>query len=244
MRYNRVLIKLSGGALAGDKSWGFEPTAIDHIANEIIELHQMDIEVGIVVGGGNIFRGELGEGWGIERAEADHIGMMATVINSMMLRGALTSRGAENVRVMTAIPINSVAEPYIRLRAIHHLDRGSIVLLAAGTGNPYVTTDYPSVLRALELRSQVLLSAKNGTDGIYTNDPKTHPDARRYKTISYDTVIQEDLKVMDQTAVMLAKENNLSIHVFDFDAPGAMQQICQGEDVGTLITKGENEFFS
>lgn len=243
MRYKRVLVKLSGGALAGEKSWGFEPTAINHIANEVMELHHMGVEVGIVVGGGNIFRGELGEGWGIERAEADNIGMMATVINSMMLRGALTSRGADNVRVMTAIPINSVAEPYIRLRAIRHLDRSSIVLLAAGTGNPYVTTDYPSVLRALELRAQVLLSAKNGTDGIYTSDPRKNKEARRYKSINYDTVIQDDLKVMDQTAVMLAKENNLPIHVFDFDAPGAMQQICRGDDVGTLITKGKNQFF-
>ena len=208
MRYNRVLIKLSGGALSGERTWGFEPIAINHIAKEVIELHRMGVEVGIVVGGGNIFRGELGEGWGIERAEADNIGMVATVINSMMLRGALTSNGADNVRVMTAIPINSVAEPYIRLRAIHHLDRGCIVLLAAGTGNPYVTTDYPSVLRALELRAQVLLSAKNGTDGIYTSDPRINTDARRYKTISYDTVIQKNLRVMDQTAVLLAKENS------------------------------------
>ena len=244
MRYNRVLIKLSGGALAGERTWGFEPIAINHIAEEVIELHRMGVEVGIVVGGGNIFRGELGEGWGIERAEADNIGMVATVINSMMLRGALTSNGADNVRVMTAIPINSVAEPYIRLRAIRHLDRGRIVLLAAGTGNPYVTTDYPSVLRALELRAQVLLSAKNGIDGIYTSDPQTNTDARRYKTISYDTVIQKDLRVMDQTAVLLAKENNLSIHVFDFDAPSAMQKICRGEDVGTLITQSQDELFA
>lgn len=244
MRYNRVLIKLSGGALAGERTWGFEPIAINHIAKEVIELHRMGVEVGIVVGGGNIFRGELGEGWGIERAEADNIGMVATVINSMMLRGALTSNGADNVRVMTAIPINSVAEPYIRLRAIRHLDRGCIVLLAAGTGNPYVTTDYPSVLRALELRAQVLLSAKNGTDGIYTSDPQINTDARRYKTISYDTVIQKNLRVMDQTAVLLAKENSLSIHVFDFDAPSAMQQICRGEDVGTLITQGQDELFA
>jgi uridylate kinase len=242
VRYSRVLVKLSGGALAGEKSWGFEPNAINHIVNEVMNLHSMGVEVGIVVGGGNIFRGEMGERWGIERAEADNIGMIATVINSMMLRGAFTSRGAADVRVMTAIPINSVAEPYIRLRAIRHLEHKCIVLLAAGTGNPYVTTDYPSVLRALELRAQVLLSAKNGTDGIYTGDPRKNPSARRYKTIHYDTVIQSDLKVMDQGAVLLARDHNLPIHVFDFNAPGAMQRICRGEDVGSLITHAENVF--
>ena len=168
--------------------------------------------------------------------------MIATVINSMMLRGALTSRGAGDVRVMTAIPINTVAEPYIRLRAIRHLEHGCIVLLAAGTGNPYVTTDYPSVLRALELRSEVLLSAKNGTDGIYTSDPRKNADARRYKVISYDSVIHNDLRVMDQSAVLLARDNKLPIHVFDFSSPSAMERICLGEDLGTLITRGTDQF--
>ena len=242
MRYKRVLVKLSGGALSGKSPWGFDPSAIENIASEVMKMHAAGVEVGIVAGGGNIFKGELGQDWGIERAEADNIGMIATVINSMMLRGALTSRGAGDVRVMTAIPINTVAEPYIRLRAVRHLEHGRIVLLAAGTGNPYVTTDYPSVLRALELRTEALLSAKNGTDGIYTSDPRENADARRYQVISYDSVIQHDLKVMDQTAVLLARDNNLPIHVFDFSSPGAMERICQGEDHGTLITKGTDRF--
>ncbi len=242
MRYKRVLIKLSGSALSGQNSWGFDPSAIEAIANEVMTLHAAGVEVGIVIGGGNIFRGELGQGWGIERAEADNIGMIATVINSMMLRGALTSRGDVDVRVMTAIPINSVAEPYIRLRAIRHLERRSIVLLAAGSGNPYVTTDYPSVLRALELRSQVLLSAKNGTDGIYTSDPQKNSDARRYEVISYDSVIQNNLKVMDQAAVLLARDNNLPIHVFNFKSSGSMERLCRGENLGTLIAKGPDQF--
>ena len=240
MRYSRVLVKLSGSALAGQKAWGFDPGALNHIGNEVINLHNLGVQVSVVIGGGNIFKGELGEQWGIERAEGDNIGMISTVINCMMLRGVLTSRGAGDVRVMTAIPINDVAEPYIRLRAIRHLEHGCIVLLGAGSGNPYVTTDYPAALRALELRAEVLLSAKNGTDGIYTGDPQKDPAAKHYQTIRYDTVIQKNLRVMDQSAVLLARDHNLPVHVFDFDAPGAMQRICNGEDIGTLITHGED----
>jgi uridylate kinase len=240
MRYHRILVKLSGGAIAGDRSSGFDPAALNHIADEVLTVHGLGIQVGVVVGGGNIFKGELGEEWGIERAEADNIGMIATVINSLMLRGVLNARGDVDVRVMTAIPINAVAEPFIRLRAIRHLEHGSIVVLAGGTGNPYVTTDYPAVQRALELRAEVLLSAKNGVDGIYTADPRRDPAARRYRSIDYDTVIQKDLRALDQSAVLLARDHNLPIHVFDFDAPGAMRRICQDEDVGTVIAKGED----
>ena len=237
MRYNRVLVKLSGGALAGDKDWGFSPGALNHIADEVIKLHDLGVQVSVVVGGGNIFRGELGEEWGIERAEADNIGMIATVTNSLMLRGVLKSRGNADVRVMTAIPIETVAEPFIRLRAIRHLEHGYIVVLAAGTGNPYVTTDYPSVQRALELRANAILAAKNGVDGVYTADPRHDTAARRYKQINYDTVIRENLRALDQSAVLLARDHSLPIHVFDFDTPGTMCQICQGEDVGTLISQ-------
>jgi len=240
MKYNRVLVKLSGGAIAGDKDWGFSPNALNHIADEIINLNKLGIQVSVVVGGGNIFRGELGEEWGIERAEADNIGMIATVTNSLMLRGVLKSRGNADVRVMTAIPINTIAEPFIRLRAIRHLEHGYIVVLAGGTGNPYVTTDYPSVQRALELRAEALLAAKNGTDGIYTADPNRDPQARRYKQINYDTVIQKNLRALDQSAVLLARDHKLPIHVFDFDTPEVMGQICQGRDVGTLITDKED----
>jgi uridylate kinase len=236
MRYKRVLVKLSGGALAGEKDWGFSPNALNHIADEVLKLRNLDIQVSVVVGGGNIFRGELGEEWGIERAEADNIGMMATVTNSLMLRGVLKARGNIDVRVMTAIPIDTVAEPFIRLRAIRHLEHGYIVILAAGTGNPYVTTDYPSVQRALELRAEALLAAKNGIDGIYTADPHRDPSAQRFMQLNYDTVIQKNLRALDQSAVLLARDHKLPIHVFDFDMPGTMCRICQGEDVGTLIS--------
>lgn len=242
MRYNRVLVKLSGGALAGDKDWGFSPDALNHIADEIIKLHNLGIQVSVVVGGGNIFRGELGEQWGIERAEADNIGMIATVTNSLMLRGVLKSRSEIDVRVMTAIPIDTVAEPFIRLRAIRHLEHGYIVVLAAGTGNPYVTTDYPSVQRALELRAEAILAAKHGIDGIFTADPRRDPSARQYRQINYDTVIRKNLRALDQSAVLLARDHDLPMHVFNFDTPGIMCQICKGENVGTLISKGEDLF--
>jgi uridylate kinase len=235
VQYRRILMKLSGGAIAGDAAWGFDPTALNHIADEVLQLHRSGVQVGVMVGGGNIFKGELGETWGIERAEVDNIGMMATVINSLLLRGVLQARGDAEVRVMTALPINTVAEPFLRLRAIRHLDHQTIVVLAAGTGNPYVTTDYPAVQRALELRADALLAAKNGTDGIYTSDPRRDPSARRYRTVAYDTVIRDNLRALDQSAVLLARDHDLPIHVFDFDAPDAMLQICRGEQIGTRI---------
>jgi len=228
-------MKLSGSAIAGPSPCGFDPAALNHIADQILALHRAEVQVGVMVGGGNIFRGDLAEAWGIERAEADNIGMMATVINSLLLRGVLQSRGNAEVRVMTAIPINAVAEPYIRLRAIRHLDHQAIVVLAAGTGNPYVTTDYPAVQRALEVRADALLAAKHGTDGIYTGDPRRDPNARRYHTIAYDTVIGQNLRALDQAAVLLARDYRLPIHVFSFDAPEAMLSICRGEHVGTRI---------
>lgn len=236
MRYKRVLVKLSGSAIAGSKSWGFSPDSLNHIADEVLKLHSLGVQVSVVVGGGNIFRGELGEEWGIERAEADNIGMIATVTNSLMLRGVLRSRGDVDVRVMTAIPINTVAEPFIRLRAIRHLEHGYIVVFAAGTGNPYVTTDYPAVQRALEVRAEAILAAKNGVDGVYTADPHHDPSARMFAQINYDTVIQKNLRALDQSAVLLARDHNLPIHVFNFDTPEIMGRICKGEDTGTMIS--------
>ena len=242
MRYSRILVKLSGGAIAGEKEWGFDPNALNHIADEVLSLHSLGLQVSVVVGGGNIFRGELAEKWGIERAEADNIGMIATIANSLMLRGVLESRGKSKVRVMSAIPISSFAEPFIRLRAIRHLEHGYIVVLAAGTGNPYVTTDYPSAQRALELRAEALLVAKQGTDGIYSGDPRKKLGARRYRKIDYDTVIQQNLRALDQSAVLLARDHKLPIHVFDFNKVGAMKRICEGEDEGTLISNQGDEF--
>jgi uridylate kinase len=236
LRYSRILLKLSGAAVAGHSEFGFDPTALNFIADEVLKLHQAGIEVGIVIGGGNIFRGNLGTQWGIEHAEADNIGMMATVINSLMLRGVLASRGSAEVRVMTAIPINTVAEPFIRLRAIHHMEKGYIVIFAAGTGQPFMTTDYPAVQRAIEVRAQALLAAKSGTDGIYTADPNRDISAQRFVCVNYDTVVRNNLRAMDQSAVILARDHNLRLHVFNFDQPGAMMRVCEGEDVGTLIT--------
>lgn len=235
MRYSRVLVKLSGAAIAGSKECGFDPDALNHIADEILSLHDHSVEIAVVVGGGNIFRGELGQQWGIERAEADNIGMIATVTNSLMLRGVLSARSNVDVRVMTAIPMTSVAEPFIRLRAIRHLELGRIVVLAAGTGNPYVTTDYPAVQRSLEVRADAILAAKNGIDGIYTGDPRLEDNAQRYVAVNYDTVIRQNIKALDQSAVLLARDHGIAIHVFDFEQSGMMQRICRGEDVGTLI---------
>jgi uridylate kinase len=240
MRYKRVVIKLSGGALAGDHDFGFETKALNHIADEVLRLHSAGVEIAVVVGGGNIFRGRLSDEWHIERAEADNIGMMATVINCLMLRGVLESRGAAAVRVMTAIPINTVAEPFIRLRALRHLENHNIVILAGGSGNPYVTTDYASVLRALELQGKALLAAKHGTAGLYTDDPHRNPQARLYSRVSYETVVRRNLQALDQAAVIQARDHHLPVHLFDFEADGAMLRICNGEDIGTIITDGED----
>jgi uridylate kinase len=234
-RYRRILVKLSGGAFSGPADFGFDQGAVDLLADEILSVTNLGVQVAIMVGGGNIFRGRLAEQWGIERAEADNIGMMATVINSLILRGALTARGAGEVRVMTAIPINTVAEPFIRLRAIKHLEKGYLVVFAAGTGQPYVTTDYPSVQRAVEIRADVLLAAKQGVNGVFTADPNKDPTARRLKTVRYDDVLTRGLEVMDQAAFILARDHRLPIHVFDAAGRGVMREICEGADLGTFI---------
>lgn len=235
MRYKRVLVKLSGGAVAGESEFGFSHTQLEHIANEILSVLEMGIEVAIVIGGGNIFRGNMATAWGIDRVEADNIGTLATVINSLMLRGVLKAKTAKEVRVMTAVPINAVAEPYIRLRAIHHLEKGYVVIFAGGNGQPYVTTDYPAVQRALEVEADAILVAKHGVDGVFTGDPRKDRTARRYETVSYDDVVGHDLRVMDQSAIILARDFRLPLHVFNFDQPGSMRRICSGENVGTFI---------
>ncbi|MGG1519447.1 UMP kinase [Paenibacillus oryzisoli] len=236
LRYKRVLIKLSGGAVAGSSSFGFDPLQLDHIANEIMTVVHLGVEVCLVIGGGNIFRGNMGESWGIEKAEADNIGTLATVINSLMLRGVLKAKTDAEVRVMTAIPIASVAEPFIRLRAIHHLEKGYIVIFAGGNGQPFVTTDYPSVQRAIEVNCDAILVAKQGVDGVYDRDPKLHTDAQQYKSLHYNDVIHHNLKVMDQSAFILARDYHIPIHVFNFDKPGSMREICAGQNTGTIIS--------
>lgn len=234
LRYRRVLLKLSGAAMGGGPDRTFSREAIDHIVGEVGSLRKLGVDVALVVGGGNIFRGKLADEWKIEKAEADNMGMLGTVINGVLLRAALAAAGLE-VRLMTAMPIPSVAEPYIRLRAIRHLEKGRVVIMAGGIGQPYVTTDYPAVQRAIETRGQAVLAAKDGIDGVYDSDPRENPAARRYASLSSDEAIHRNLKAMDQSALLLARDHKLPVHVFNFDQVGAAARICQGEDVGTLV---------
>jgi len=236
-RYKRIMIKLSGGAMAGDGTQIFSQEAIGHIVSEVLSAADLGCQVAIMVGGGNIFRGNIAADLKIERAEADNMGMLGTIINGVMLRAAVNSATDRDVRVMTAIAINQIAEPYIRLRAQRHLEKGSIVILVGGIGQPYVTTDYPAVQRAVEMRCDAILAAKHGVDGVYTADPKRDATAKRYQSLTYDDVISQDLRVMDQSAMLLARDYNLPIHLFNFDKPGCIARICQGEDVGTYVAR-------
>ncbi|NEA32530.1 UMP kinase [Streptomyces sp. SID13031] len=233
--YRRLVIKLSGQAIAGSAEFGFNSDSLTHLAREVIAVHDTGVQVAVVVGGGNVFRGNRAEDWGIDRVEADNIGMLGTVINAVLLRGRLAALGAKDVRLMTAIPINNLAEPYIRLRALRHLEKGGIVLLACGNGQPFHTTDYPSVQRAVELSADALLVAKNGTDGVYDADPNKVPTARRFDRLSYQEVIDKGLGVMDQSAFILARDHTLPLHVFDIDHDGAAAAISSGAHIGTLI---------
>jgi len=238
MRYKRVLLKLSGAALAGgDKTNTFHREAIEHITTEVLSLVDVGVQVVMVVGGGNIFRGNLASQWEIEQAEADNMGMLGTIINGVLMRAVLESKGVK-VRLTTALPNPAVAEPYIRLRAIRHLEKGRVVICAGGMGQPFVTTDYPAVQRALETRCQAVLVAKNGIDGIYNADPNIDDSARRYDTLSTEQALREDLRAMDQQALILARDHKLPVHVFDFDQRGIARRLCIGEDVGTLVTSG------
>ena len=235
-RYSRVVVKLSGEALAGAAGSGADPASLARVADELLSLHGLGVQVAVVVGGGNYFRGRMADGWGISRAEADNIGMLGTVMNALMLRGALTARTDADVRVMTAVPIHSVAEPFIRLRAVHHLERGYIVILAGGIGQPYVTTDYPAVQRALELDADALLVAKHGVDGVYDSDPRLNPDAVKYSSLTYEEALAAGVRIMDTSAFVLANEQSLTMHVFDVAAVGVMRSICEGAELGTRIS--------
>ncbi|MEJ8280778.1 UMP kinase [Pseudonocardia spirodelae] len=235
MKYNRVVIKLSGQAMAGADGFGFSAQALAHLADQIRQMRALGVQVAVVVGGGNVFRGNRSETWGIDRVEADNIGMLGTVINGLLLRGKLSAGGEDNVRVMTAIPINAVAEPFLRLRAKRHLEKDAILIFSGGNGQPFITTDYPSVQRALEIGADALLVAKHGVDGVYDTDPRTNPDARRYERLPYDEVLSRRLAVMDQTAFILARDHGLPLHVFDIEKDGLMAAICRGEHHGTEI---------
>jgi uridylate kinase len=233
MAYKRILLKLSGESLMGDKQYGIDNNQVLQYAQDIKSVYDKGIEIAIVVGGGNIFRGLSAEKSGMERAQADYMGMLATVINCMALQNALESIGVET-RLQSAIKMEQICEPYIRRRAMHHLEVGKIVIFGAGTGNPYFTTDTAASLRAIEIKADVVLKGTR-VDGIYTADPEKDPSATRYNEISFQEVYDKGLNVMDMTAITLCQENNLPIIVFDMNKPGNFMKIAEGEAIGTLV---------
>ncbi len=231
--YKRIMLKLSGEALLGKHQYGIDPAVIRRVASEVAELLGMGVEVGLVIGGGNIFRGAgLAEG-GMDRVTADHMGMLATVINALALQDALERRGAV-ARVMSALQIHEVCEDYIRRRAIRHLEKGRVVIFAAGTGNPFFTTDTAASLRAIEIGADVLFKATK-VDGVYSADPFKDPDAVRYRSLSYDQVLTDKLRVMDATAIVMCRDNDLPLVVFNLNNPGDLVRLVSGEPIGTMV---------
>jgi uridylate kinase len=232
--YTRVLLKLSGEALMGDQGYGVDPAVVTRIAEEVAEIRTLGVQVAIVIGGGNIFRGMAASARGMDRATADYMGMLATVMNGLALQDGLEHHGVPT-RVLTAIEMRAVAEPFIRRRAIRHLEKGRVVVFAAGTGNPYFTTDTAAALRAMEVKADVIMKATK-VDGIYTADPKKDPTATRYEKITYLQVLEQGLQVMDATAISLCMDNKMPIVVLDLNAPGHMRRAILGEPVGSLVT--------
>jgi len=233
MEYKRILLKLSGEALMGERQYGIDPKRLAEYAEEIKEIVDMGIEVAIVIGGGNIFRGVAGAAGGMDRVQADHMGMLATVINGLALQSALEQAGLET-RLQSAIEMNKIAEPFIKRKALRHLDKGRVVIFGAGTGNPYFTTDTGATLRAIEIKADAILKGTR-VDGIYTADPEKDPSAVKYDTISYDDVMSKDLRVMDLTAFALSKENKLPIVVFNMNKAGNLKDLLSGKKVGTIV---------
>ena len=234
MKYKRILLKLSGEALMGDLQYGIDPSMLKQYAQQIKEVAELGCEIAIVIGGGNIFRGVQGVASGMDRVQGDYMGMLATVINSMALQGALEDAGV-NTRLQTAIRMEQIAEPFIKRRATRHLEKGRVVIFGAGTGNPYFTTDTAAVLRAIETQADVILKGTR-VDGIYTADPEKDSTAEKFETISYQEVYDKNLKVMDMTAFTLSEENNLPIIVFDMNTDGNLKKLILGDNVGTLVT--------
>ena len=234
VRYPRILLKLSGEALLGERAYGVDPEFCAFIAEQLVRVHARGIEIGIVVGGGNIFRGMAAAARGMDRATGDYIGMLATVMNGLALQDAIERAGVPT-RVMSAIAMNEICEPYIRRRAVRHLEKGRVVIFVAGTGNPYFTTDTAAALRAVEIGAAVLLKATK-VDGVYDADPMTDPAARRYRSLGYSDLLRDQLKVMDGAAVSLCMENDLPIVVFDLNAPDNINRVAAGEPVGTIIS--------
>ncbi len=236
VRFRRILLKVSGEILAGEQGFGIERARLEVLAGEIASVRALGIQVGLVIGGGNIFRGLAGAAHGMDRVSGDHMGMLATVINSLALQSVLEKRGLFT-RVMSAINMEEVAEPYIRRRAVRHLEKGRVVILAAGTGNPYFTTDTAAALRAVEIGADVIIKGTK-VDGVFTSDPMKDPKARLYERLTYMEVLSQELRVMDSTAISLSMENGLPIMVFNFTVPGNLRRLVLGEQVGTLVSKG------
>ncbi len=235
LKYKKILLKVSGEALLGNQQFGIDPEPVRNIVSEIKKAYQMGAQIAIVVGGGNIFRGMKNSSkLGMDQASGDYVGMLATVMNAIALQSELRKNGVE-CRVQSAIDIEKIAEPYIRFKAIRHLEKNRVVIFAAGTGNPFFTTDTAAALRAAEIGADVMLMAKNGVDGVYDDDPKTNPNAKKYDNISYDDIIVNGLKVMDLTSCALCKQNNIPICVFDFNLKDSIVKILNGENVGTIV---------
>lgn len=233
MKYKRILLKLSGEALMGDNQYGIDPNRLAEYAQEIKKIVNLGVEVAIVIGGGNIFRGVAGASKGMDRVQGDYMGMLATVINGMALQGALEDAGMLT-RLQTALKIEAIAEPYIKRRAVRHLEKGRIVIFGAGTGNPYFTTDTAAVLRGIEVGADVILKGTR-VDGVYTADPEKDPNATKYENISFSDVLEKGLNVMDTTAFTLSQENNLPIVVFDMNKESNLLKVCQGDNIGTTV---------
>ena len=234
MKYKRILLKLSGEALMGDKQFGIDNNRLDDYATEIKQLHDADVEIAIVIGGGNIFRGVQAEDGGMDRTQGDYMGMLATMINSMALQAALEKQGLYT-RLQSAIEMKEIAEPFIKRRAVRHLEKGRVVIFGAGTGNPYFTTDSAAALRAIEMEADVILKGTR-VDGIYTADPEKDPTAEKFGTLTFDEAYNRGLNVMDMTAFTLCKENNVPIIVFDMNTEGNLKKVVSGEKIGTLVT--------
>ena len=235
MKYKRILLKISGEALLGDQQFGIDQKPVQMIAEEIQKARELGAEIAVVVGGGNIFRGMKNSAkLGMDQASGDYVGMLATVMNAIALQSALNQMKIP-CRVQSAIAMNQIAEPYIRHRAIRHLEKGRVVIFAAGTGNPFFTTDTAAALRASEINAEAMLMAKNGVDGVYSDDPRTNPNAKKYSNITYDDIIIKGLKVMDTASCALCKQNSIPIVVFDFAAKGSICKILKGEKIGTYV---------
>ena len=239
-KYKRVMLKISGEALMGDQGYGLHPPTVQRVAQEVKSVHDLGVEICMVIGGGNVFRGLQGSAQGMERTTADYMGMLATVMNALAMQSALEELGVFT-RVISAIRMDEVAEPYIRRRAVRHLEKKRVCVFAGGTGNPYFTTDTAAALRANEMNCEAIFMGKNGVDGIYDKDPRTHADAKRYDKVTYDEVLQKNLKVMDASAIALSRDNGLPIIVFSLDEPGGFRGILAGEGTYTIVHGGSSK---